>query len=452
MYLDDFYKRKLHIILLILLLNTAGILYVIKVVSGEWLKTTNEVTNSWVQSEFVNIQQGNLLSSISKYQRVIDKSYFLTGVTIFKIYPDNIENLAIFGNPFTNIQPPKLLNEEVAVQNCGLFKFCGYYRTKKNEDIYIRFDVSPNSAKQICMSMTIILFLISSFSLFLIFNYEKIETLRRQKIIKMALTELLENREMSNEMKQTAPSLVPVWEELSTEFIRLKSIEMESKLSNQVNQIATQVAHDIRSPLTALNFALKKFQNIPIEQSNLIKAATLRIQTIANDLIEFKKNSPRKTTLLEITSLIDNLIKEKAITVSQNILINFENDIQSNELEIKALTNSAILIRIMSNLINNSIESLDNDKNNCLITVSVKNLGNFLSISVIDNGIGIPKNVIPLLWNEGSSYGKNTKDSGLGLGLYYCKKMVESWSGSCSLVSELKIGTKLTMLLKITYN
>jgi hypothetical protein len=84
-----------------------------------------------------------------------------------------------------------------------------------------------------------------------------------------------------------------------------------------VAKIASQVAHDIRSPLAALNVYIKCISSLPEEERVFIRNATDRINDIANNLvIKFKNELVAKDNTIgnEIISImIENIVSEKRI-------------------------------------------------------------------------------------------------------------------------------------------
>ena len=95
--------------------------------------------------------------------------------------------------------------------------------------------------------------------------------------------------------------------------------------------------------------------------------------------------------------------------------------------------------RIFSNLLNNAIEAVisQSDTQFGKISLWVKTKENFVTITIQDNGPGIPSNLLDKIFEEGMT----TKDQGNGLGLSHAKKNIESWSGELYVRSEINVGT-----------
>jgi signal transduction histidine kinase len=118
-------------------------------------------------------------------------------------------------------------------------------------------------------------------------------------------------------------------------------------------------------------------------------------------------------------------------------------DISSNLFSLKSKIIASDLKNIISNLINNSAEAMDQ---NGFISVSLEKEDENLLLEIRDNGKGIPKEILPQLMQEGASFGK--KD-GNGLGLYHAKKSIESWGGQIQIRSTVGVGTTVSIKLPI---
>ncbi|MBF0364150.1 MAG: HAMP domain-containing histidine kinase [Oligoflexia bacterium] len=232
---------------------------------------------------------------------------------------------------------------------------------------------------------------------------------------------------------------------------------VESEKKGIMAKIASQVSHDIRSPLAALNMAIKRVANtLPEEERVIIRGQIRRIQDIANDLL-FKKRELEQGVVVNsnqlsvqlLSSCIDEIITEKRLQYRQFLDLNIEGDID-NSYGIFSKINLTEFKRMISNVINNSIDAFPDKKGK--VVVHLVDVDDRVEVVVADNGTGIPAHIIDKLGQEGVSHGKeNNKDSGSGLGLYHAKSTVEKWNGNFSIESTEGVGTKVILSLpKIT--
>jgi signal transduction histidine kinase len=155
----------------------------------------------------------------------------------------------------------------------------------------------------------------------------------------------------------------------------------QSKLSTLVS-LATQVAHDIRSPLTALNMVISTLDKIPEEKRIIIRSAIQRINDIANDLLsrgkparqllssfhftsERDSNSESYSNVM-LSSLVDSLVSEKRIQYRDkiNVMIDLE---LSNSYGLFSFIPPNEVKTVLSNLINNSVEAFENESGRIIL-------------------------------------------------------------------------------------
>jgi signal transduction histidine kinase len=242
---------------------------------------------------------------------------------------------------------------------------------------------------------------------------------------------------------------------LSLSFLRLyewkinsilieKNMELASQ--KQMSEIATQVAHDIRSPLIALTMTLDDIDTIPRQYRQIIKSSVERINDIANNLL----NSNKDMSLINESSeeligpLVDSLVSEKRQQLKLKGSITIELDlVDSYGLFVKVNPND--FKRVLSNLINNSIEAIEAGGK---IIIYIKEvLDEKILISLHDNGKGIPAEILNRIGEKGYSYGKENSFSGNGLGVSHAKNIIALYDGKLEINSSLNIGTIVNITL-----
>lgn len=205
--------------------------------------------------------------------------------------------------------------------------------------------------------------------------------------------------------------------------------------SQDLSKVAKQAAHDIRSPLSALNILSRTcLTEMPEEAREMMAAAIQRINDIANDLLTAPVAQAAQGIC--VVAEIRQIIEEKKL-VNKNIEINFV--AHSEEQSFTSKLSKADLQRMISNLLNNAIEASANRKGP--ITVEVIFYPTFIDIVIIDQGKGIPAKVIANIGSEGFSFNKN----GSGLGLYHAKSTLSSIGGKLSISSKIRVGTRVKL-------
>jgi signal transduction histidine kinase len=227
--------------------------------------------------------------------------------------------------------------------------------------------------------------------------------------------------------------------------------ETKLKLLIQIAEQAEQVSHDIRSPLSALMFAVRGLAHVPEENRKIIALSTKRIEDIANDLLKkrsFDRNGQSLNASFQnvkMVELISNICLEKELEIPSEKRITIKKDLGLEDADCPV--DSAKLARIISNLINNSIDAIA-DEGAITIGLRINKVGHVV-ILVNDSGAGIPEDILKKLGNEKVESRKSGK-SGSGIGLYYIQQRLAEMGGSMTIQSRVGVGTLVTILLKST--
>lgn len=214
-----------------------------------------------------------------------------------------------------------------------------------------------------------------------------------------------------------------------------------------IGTLARQVAHDIRSPLAALNAVVHAASGMHEDELVLLRSAAGRIRDIANNLSSVDtsggRGSAEKPRVSSIWSMVSQQVAESRAQHSGRSMVALEFDSDSASHGLFTRISSVELRRALSNLINNAVESIDGDGR---VTVTVQSQDHNVSISLRDTGRGIPAEVLPLLGERGATFGKQ---GGSGLGIAHAKAVAESAGGRLSIRSELGRGTTVELSLPL---
>jgi signal transduction histidine kinase len=218
---------------------------------------------------------------------------------------------------------------------------------------------------------------------------------------------------------------------------------IESEKNEAQKLLMRQFAHDIQSPISAIEVAIEHTKDLPFESRELLSVALSRITSISKDLLE-KEQSKNRTCSLSVKSLVDQIIREKSLEYSSlNIIFSFIPEENLGEV----FVSNHNLYRVLSNLINNSIEA---SKDNSVIEINILAFyrNKSLQLSVKDNGKGVEgKNIPSILRGEFSS-----KINGFGLGISGAKKWIDKNNGVLQMSSVLNKGTTIDLMLPVNDN
>lgn len=217
-------------------------------------------------------------------------------------------------------------------------------------------------------------------------------------------------------------------------------------LQASLGEIASQVAHDIRSPLAALEMVASSTAHLPEDTRIIVRDAIGRIGDIANNLLARNEvlagssGAGEGRTVQLLSSLIDALVSEKRMQTRTQLKIEIESNV-AHAYGVFAEVQVAEFKRALSNILNNAVESLSSGGK---VIVSLSADQKMAEIRVSDTGKGIPFDVLPKLGKRGETHDKK---GGSGLGLYHARNTVESWGGALKIASEPGKGTAVTLVL-----
>lgn len=210
-----------------------------------------------------------------------------------------------------------------------------------------------------------------------------------------------------------------------------------------VEDLARQLAHDIRSPVSALNIAVTKIDGISAENRALLQTATGRINEIANDLLKRgSSKSERTAKACNVLPYIEQILAEKKVQLLNSQIEIIEPHSRSNFF---AEFVPSEFCRLFSNLITNSIDAIDAKGK---VSIDIDQVGLYVEVVIKDTGKGIPRHLLERIGEAGFSYGKSNEKSGAGLGLYQAKKLLEAWGGKLEITSILGRGTTVKIKLR----
>jgi signal transduction histidine kinase len=228
-------------------------------------------------------------------------------------------------------------------------------------------------------------------------------------------------------------------------LVREESNRKAIEKQKAINEIAAQVAHDIRSPLAAINVVLDSDEvelSLPPDMHFLLKNVAKRIQDIAANLMHKRTDEKElQVGASDLLLVLRQIIQEKKIeNRSGNLLIelnvgdfncDYYSDIQPAEFK-----------RIISNLLNNAIEAIPTARVG-VITVCLRAVEFRNKIEIIDNGDGIDAKIKDKIFERGVSFGKKM---GTGLGLSHAKSVIDKISGTIEITNNVT-GTNVTLYL-----
>ncbi len=263
---------------------------------------------------------------------------------------------------------------------------------------------------------------------------------------KMQQTRLNERNEkiILNKASSEIEVLVAAYNNMIDQLEESAAKLAKSEREQAWREMAKQVAHEIKNPLTPMRLSVQSFERkFNPEDENIKEKLAEYSQTliqqidvmssIASAFSDFAKMPTQKKEEIEVISVVKlalDIFNEKSIKY-----------LPENK-ELYAFLDKTQLIRIVTNLVKNAIQATESEENP-LIQVEVLEHQNKIKIIVSDNGKGISNDVKDLIFEPKFT----TKSSGMGLGLAMIKNIIEAYDGKISFTSKEGEGTVFTVTL-----
>jgi two-component system nitrogen regulation sensor histidine kinase NtrY len=195
-------------------------------------------------------------------------------------------------------------------------------------------------------------------------------------------------------------------------------------------EMARQVAHEIKNPLTPMKLSIQYLQKAINSNQGNVKQLTTNVANtlveqidhlskIAADFARFANIGNTNFEIFDLHSVLENLTD----LFQANPNVKFIWNRLDEEIVVKA--DKTHMNRLFTNLITNAIEAC-NGNDDCIVEIDEKVHEQAAVIHIKDNGEGIPKDMQPKIFTPNFT----TKTSGTGLGLAMCKSIVEQTGGS----------------------
>ncbi len=233
----------------------------------------------------------------------------------------------------------------------------------------------------------------------------------------------------------------------------LHEVEQSSKLAS-IGRLAAGVAHEINNPLAIINekaglikdiFSYKEEYKHDLKIIGLIDsvlASVERCAIITKRLLGFARHLDVSIQMVDIRSVIEDvlgfLIKEAEY---RSIAVNL--DIEENIPQFE--TDRGKLQQILLNLVNNAFAAMQ-DNGHLDIKIRLLEEG-FVSVSVKDDGSGIPEADLKRIFEP--FFSTKTKTGGTGLGLSITYGLIQELNGKLNVVSKFGVGSEFTILLPL---
>lgn len=247
--------------------------------------------------------------------------------------------------------------------------------------------------------------------------------------------------------------LVTQYNQLIDDLETSAGLLARSERESAWREMARQVAHEIKNPLTPMRLSVQYLQrawdegdvNIDDKIYRTTKTLVEQIDTlseIASAFSDFAKMPDNQPEITDLTSLLSKAVI--LFNIEAGDKIKFVNHLQ---IPCYVFADPKNLSRAFNNLIKNAIQATAN-KDDGLVEVILNQQDNFFQVIVRDNGVGIPET------EKGKIFLPNftTKSSGMGVGLSIVRHIISLSKGEITFETEVGKGTSFYVRLPLINN
>ena len=232
--------------------------------------------------------------------------------------------------------------------------------------------------------------------------------------------------------------------------IAIQDITDIKRLENMRSEFVANVSHELKTPLTSIKGFSETLRYVDDAETknkflNIIDKEAERLTNLINDILilsnieNLHKMESGNFSPKEVIENIIDIVRKQA--EKKQINIEFINEFSDEIIGSKDKFHQLAL-----NLIENAIK-YSNENGNVKVVITSNN-GYFI-FKVIDDGIGIPQNDIPRIFERFYRVDKSRSTRGTGLGLAIVKHIVKLFSGDITVQSKLGVGSIFTVRIKI---
>lgn len=236
--------------------------------------------------------------------------------------------------------------------------------------------------------------------------------------------------------------------------LRLQKIQTESsRMEEDRSRLFAEISHELRTPLTAVQGFVEAIRDGMVQDEALLEryldtiyTQTVHITRLVDDILALSRLESGTITVEKLP--VDLTALAQGVAISMEGLAHSKN----TSILLEKKTENAIVIgdvdrmeQIIRNLLKNAISATENGT----IRVGVEARKGEVLLTIEDNGIGIPPDDLPHIWDRfyrvKNQRGSHIQEKGTGLGLVIVKKLIQLQGGKIDVVSQLGKGTTFTI-------
>jgi two-component system phosphate regulon sensor histidine kinase PhoR len=235
----------------------------------------------------------------------------------------------------------------------------------------------------------------------------------------------------------------------------LATIIKQKRLSEVITDFINNMTHELKTPIATISLSSEMIMRLDIKHdieqakkyAGIIYKENKRLETQVERVLNISTLDKENTSLNKITLDFHELLDEVKDTFDFNQLANGGKILIENNASIFTIQADSIHItNVVYNLLDNAVKYCTTKP---FISITTKNERNYLVIEIKDNGIGIRKEDLKMIFDKfyRVSTGNIHDIKGFGLGLFYVKLIINEHNGSIDVKSKLGEGSTFTIKL-----
>ena len=237
---------------------------------------------------------------------------------------------------------------------------------------------------------------------------------------------------------------------------------LERQSEQAKTELVTNIAHDLRTPLTSVIGYLelvsgKNYDSLNDSQRRkymkIAYTKAKRLEQLIGDLFDFTRLTYGKIAMnvsyVDLIRLLEQLLEE---AYPSFCAAGLEYELRTNTDSLEIAADPGLIMRLFDNLIGNAVK-YGKDGRQVIVAVRADREADIVEVKVINFGFVIDEKDIPHIFEKfyRADKARNSSTGGTGLGLAIAKNIAEMHGGSIAVKSDLK-GTVFTVRLKIHFN
>ncbi len=237
-------------------------------------------------------------------------------------------------------------------------------------------------------------------------------------------------------------------------YITYKNLMEEKRLSNLKTDFINNMTHELKTPLSTITVAgktlelplIRSDENKILETAKMIGKQSVHLNQLINMILEISMWERTQFQLdkkkVNIGNFMNDIVESFRSGGGSIATISQKYNFDAREIEL----DTVYFTTMINNLLSNAVKYSDKEP---VIEIEGFTENNSVSIKVADNGIGIGKNDQKHVFDKfyRASSGNIHKYKGLGLGLYYVKKIAEAHGGDVTVASKPGKGSIFTITI-----